>query len=104
MRDKREHQRAILEVPVRVHPKNGPVWETQSLDISIGGMFLAGKSEVEIGAEVTLAFQLPKLGDVNMPGFVRWTSERGIGIQFGLIGPRETHAIGGLVRRQAVAS
>jgi hypothetical protein len=67
-------------------------------------MFLAGKNGAEIGAEVTLIFELPKLGRVEMPGFIRWTSERGVGIQFGLIGPRETHAIGGLVRQQAVAS
>jgi type IV pilus assembly protein PilZ len=93
-----------LEVPVRVLPKNGAAWETASFDISVGGMFLAGKNGAEIGVEVTLIFELPKLGRVEMPGFIRWTSERGVGIQFGLIGPRETHAIGGLVRQQAVAS
>lgn len=104
MRDKRQYQRAVLEVPVRVLAKNGAAWETHSFDISVGGMLLSGQSAVEIGAEVTLTFELPKLGKVNMPGFVRWSSERGVGIQFGLIGPRETHAIGGLVRQQAVAS
>lgn len=104
MREKRQHQRAVLDVPVRVLPKDGATWETRSFDISLGGMLLAGSSGVEIGAEVTLVFDLPKLGEVQMPGFVRWSSERGIGIQFGLIGPRETHAIGGLVRQRAVVS
>jgi len=104
LREKRQHQRAVLEVPVRVVPKDGPAWETQSLDISIGGMLLAGESAAQIGTEVTLSFELSKLGLVNMPGYIRWTSSRGVGVQFGLLGPREVHAIGGLVREQAVAS
>ncbi len=104
MREKRQHQRAELEVPVRVVQQDGASFETRSFDISVGGMFLAGRSEAAIGSEVTLVFELGKLGTVQMPGFVRWTSERGFGIQFGLIGPREVHAIGGLVRQQAVAS
>lgn len=104
MREKRQHQRAVLEVPVRVVPKEGQAWETQSVDISLGGMMLVGESSVAIGSEVTLTFELSKLGVVEMPGFVRWSSARGIGIQFGLIGPREVHEIGGLVRQQAVAS
>lgn len=107
MRDKRQYQRAVLQVKVRVVPKNSAAWETwetESFDISVGGMLLAGQSAAKIGEEVVLVFELPKLGEVQMPGFVRWSSERGIGIQFGLIGPRETHAIGGLVRQQAFAS
>ncbi len=104
MREKRQHHRAVLEVPVRVVPKDGQSWETQSLDISIGGMLLTGTSPAPIGSEVTLSFELSKLGVVSMPGYIRWTSARGVGIQFGLIGPREVHAIGGLVREQAVAS
>lgn len=104
MRDKRQYQRAVLQAKVHVLSKNGEAWETESFDISVGGMLLTGTSAAKIGEEVTLTFELPKLGKVQMPGFVRWSSERGVGIQFGLIGPRETHAIGGLVRQQAVAS
>lgn len=105
MREKRQHQRAVLEVPVRVIPTDGPPWETRSLDISVGGMLLFGESASKIGTEVMLSFELSsKLGLVNMPGYIRWASARGVGIQFGLIGPREVHAIGRLVREQAVAS
>jgi hypothetical protein len=72
----------------------------ESIDISVGGMFLGPCTEAKIGAEVTLEFELGKLGQVSLPGFIRWTAERGVGVQFGLLGPRETHAIGGLVRKQ----
>lgn len=78
-------------------------WETDSVDISLGGMFLHGDSLVPIGDEVVLEFELPKLGVVQMPAFVRWTSARGFGVQFGLIGPRETHVIGRLIRAQSEA-
>lgn len=100
MRDKREHQRATLEVDVQVAVPGVVSWTAQSVDISLGGMFLLGESQAVIGTEITLTFELPKLGRVTMPGFVRWSSARGFGVQFGLMGPRETHAIGGLVRKQ----
>jgi type IV pilus assembly protein PilZ len=73
-----------------------------SIDISVGGMFLGPSPQAEIGAEVTLEFELGKLGPVSLPGFIRWTAERGFGVQFGLLGPRETHAIGLLVRKQGL--
>ena len=104
MREKRVHQRATLDVVVHVQAKGGADWETRSVDISVGGLFLTGQSEAEIGSEVVLALELPKLGAVELPGFIRWTAERGFGVQFGLLGARETHAIGNLVRKQPVAS
>lgn len=104
MREKRQHQRADLQVLVRITSKDGTVWETESVDISVGGMFLGGQSQVPIGVEVTLSFEMPKLGAVELPGYVRWTAERGFGVQFGLLGARETHAIGTLVRKQSLAS
>jgi hypothetical protein len=31
--------------------------------------------------------------DVELPGVVRWSNEGGFGVQFGLLGARETHSI-----------
>jgi hypothetical protein len=100
LREKRQHQRATLDVPVLVNTKGGTNWETRSVDISVGGMFLTGVSNAEIGTEVVLELELPKLGQVGLPGFIRWTAVHGFGVQFGLLGARETHAIGYLVRKQ----
>jgi len=72
--------------------------QAPSRDISLGGMFLDGLCPVRIGTEVTLSFELPRLGEVKIPGFVRWTTPTGFGVQFGLIGARETHAVGALIR------
>lgn len=98
MRDKRQYQRAEFSVPVHLSAKDGSDWTAESIDISVGGLFVAGFSAAPIGTEVSLKFELPPLGEVRLPAFVRWTSARGFGLQFGLLGAKETHAIGKLVR------
>jgi PilZ domain len=97
LREKRQHQRAELVTTISVESQDELVWKTQSRDISLGGMFLDGASPVPIGIEVYLRFEMPGLGEVRLPGFVRWNTRDGFGIQFGLIGARITHAIGAMI-------
>lgn len=98
VREKRQHHRAALDVPVSVRGTAGGSWSARSQDVSIGGMFLSAVEAPGIGLEVKLEFELPGLGSVELPAFVRWTKDGGFGVQFGLLGARETHAIGKLVR------
>jgi hypothetical protein len=37
--------------------------------------------------------------DLKLPGTVRWAKPGGLGIQFGLLGARETHSIAQLLKR-----
>lgn len=74
--------------------------DVESRDISYGGMFLVGQSPCPVGTELVLMFDLPGIGRAQVPGFVRWHRADGFGVQFGLIGARETHAIGQLIRSQ----
>ncbi len=97
MREKRQHQRAELVTTVHVGTKQDLVWQTESRDISLGGMFLDGTSPAPIGTEVDLRFEMPGLGEVSLPGYIRWNTREGFGIQFGLIGARVTHAIGAMI-------
>jgi type IV pilus assembly protein PilZ len=60
-------------------------------------MFLLADTAPAIGTDVTVACSLPKL-DARLPAVVRWTKPGGFGVQFGLLGARETHALGLLVR------
>jgi type IV pilus assembly protein PilZ len=101
LREKREYQRAPLDVTVKITSPEGREWETVSIDISVGGMFLGGLAPLETGSSVTLQFALARLGQVSLPAFIRWSAPSGFGVQFGLLGARETHAIGGLVRQAA---
>lgn len=73
----------------------------ESMDISLGGTSIgvAGAAGLpELGASVHLAIELPTLGPVKLPAFVRWVRGDAVGLQFGLIGARETHVIGRIVR------
>lgn len=98
MREKRQYQRAALTTSVTIRASDETTWEATSRDVSLGGMFLKGTCPMAVGTEVTLVFDLPRLGQVSVPAFLRWTTSDGFGVQFGLLGARETHAIGGLVR------
>jgi len=79
----------------------GGTLTAQSLDISLGGTSIGvtdAAERPELGASVRLAFELPTLGAVTLPAFVRWVRGDSVGLQFGLIGARETHVIGRIVR------
>ncbi|HEY2509708.1 MAG TPA: PilZ domain-containing protein [Polyangiaceae bacterium] len=68
-------------------------------DISLGGMFVATEFVPPFGAEVTVHLALvdgePEL---VLPAIVRWTRPDGMGLQFQLLGARETFAITEVVR------
>ena len=98
MTDKRQHQRAELTIDVVVQLKDGSSVPARSSDVSQGGMFLASDAGLAFGTEVTIVCPLPRLENARLPGIVRWTKPGGFGVQFGLLGARETHALGQLVR------
>jgi type IV pilus assembly protein PilZ len=63
-------------------------------DISVGGMFVVVEEPPPFNAEVIVRIILPEqLEELVLPGVVRWTRDDGMGVQFGLLGVRETHAI-----------
>ncbi len=69
-------------------------------DISIGGMFIETPSPGGFGQSVTVHLCLPGRDDIfSLPGVVRWVKSGGMGVQFGLLGAVETHAITELGRQ-----
>jgi type IV pilus assembly protein PilZ len=70
-------------------------------DISVGGVFVQANAAPTFGSKVTLVITLPGLkSQSRLPGVVRWNKPDGFGVQFGLLGARETHAITQLMRAQ----
>jgi Tfp pilus assembly protein PilZ len=68
-------------------------------DISVGGMFIETEAPASFGSGIVVRFRLPgHKEEMVMQGVVRWTRADGMGVQFGLLGARETHAITELVR------
>ncbi len=71
-----------------------------SKDISLGGMFIDTAFPAAFGAAVLVGFTLPGHPPLLVSGTVRWTSGGGMGVQFGLIGARETYAITEIERQR----
>jgi len=94
--DLRRHQRAPIDVAVEFGAK-GSTERTagRAKDVSVGGMFIVTTTPLSFGAELVVHVTLPgQKSPFALPGVVRWSkTDEGMGVQFGLIGARETHAI-----------
>jgi type IV pilus assembly protein PilZ len=93
--DLRRFRRTALVLPVVFTVRDS--WETFdgiARDISLGGMFIESPSAPSFGAAILVRAALPgRREQLLLPGIVRWRGHKGAGIQFGLLGARETHAI-----------
>ncbi len=104
MMEKRRYERKSVNLPVTFIVK-GRSEEPQSgvgRDISIGGIFIETPVSAPFNTELIIRVQLRMasgaLGQFDLPGRVRWTRSGGMGVQFGLLGAQETHAITELTR------
>lgn len=99
MHDKRTHPRVPFQADVTCEVSGAPVIKGQAHDISIGGMFIESEARVSFGTQVTIVVRLPNTkADSRLPGVIRWLKPGGFGVQFGLLGARETHAISELLK------
>ncbi|MGD0523983.1 MAG: PilZ domain-containing protein [Polyangiaceae bacterium] len=96
MAELRRHQRAPIDVPVEFVAKGSSErTAARSRDVSVGGMFILTATPLPFGADLVLHVTLPgQKSAFALPGVVRWSKTgEGMGVQFGLLGARETHAI-----------
>lgn len=94
MQDKRVHPRVVVELTVSCEPKGLPAFPGLAKDISVGGMFIETTGTMEFGGELTIVIRIPGTKtDSRLPAVVRWVKPGGFGVQFGLLGARETHAL-----------
>jgi hypothetical protein len=96
--EKRRHARTVINLPVHFARKGGTTWEAGvGTDISLGGIFIESQIAAPFGAEIIVRVQLKtasgNMADFDLPGVVRWVRSGGMGVQFGLLGVHETHAI-----------
>jgi hypothetical protein len=95
----RRYQRAPLDVPVEFALKGSEGAASRragrSRDISLGGMFIVTEAPAAFGVDLVIHITLPgQRGAFALPAVVRWSrTGEGMGVQFGLMGARETHAI-----------
>jgi type IV pilus assembly protein PilZ len=95
----RRHHRVPFTEPVVFGRKGSDKRSNgESTDISLGGMFVKTATPEPFGADIVIHIHVP--GEpmaYALPGIVRWTNSSGMGVQFGLLGARETHTITELV-------
>ena len=90
-REKRISPRVAFSTVVNIAFTNWS-WKALSKDVSICGMFLISNNFPKIGSKINVQFELQGK-KVQIPSTVRWVSELGFGIEFGLIGAQITHDI-----------
>ena len=94
MEEKRRHQRVRLAIDIICKPAGGEPFKAVAKDISLGGMFVASEVNPTFGTQMTIEILLPgQKAPFNLPSVVRWNLPEGFGVQFGLLGAKETHAL-----------
>jgi hypothetical protein len=97
--DKRNHPRVPVIAEVTCEVSGAASISGQAKDISIGGIFIESEAQVTFGTQVSIVLRLPNTkADLHLPGVIRWMKPGGFGVQFGLLGARDTHAISELFK------
>ncbi len=97
MHEKRRFPRQPVELSLTVHTTDGQTIVGKGRDISLGGVFIEAAPTLAFATHVEVELTLPDLGLTRLPAIVRWNKVDGMGLQFGLLGARQTHAISNLV-------
>jgi type IV pilus assembly protein PilZ len=100
IREKRQHVRTPINKACSIEQGGASVLSAVLRDLSVGGAFVATPSTLAFGSEITLVFALDgQTAPLRLPGVVRWAQPDGFGMQFGLLGARETHALTQLTKK-----
>ena len=98
MPENRQHPRKIIASEVVFQVGEGPHVQARCRDLSLGGMFIETAAPLPYGAALRLHLSLPGLrGGATIDAIVRWSTPEGMGVQFGSMGARETHALTRLI-------
>ncbi len=90
--ERRRNVRKIVDLPGELAHGEAPPAAARVADLSIGGAFIIIDPMPAFGSAVPLRFELAGQR-LELDGVVRWTKPRGVGVQFGVLGARETYLI-----------
>jgi len=92
--ESRKHPRKEVHPPVAFQLGDGPRVDGICHDIGLGGMFIETNQPGRFGQAVRVFLTLPGLkSEAVVQATIRWTKTTGMGVQFGVMGARETHAL-----------
>lgn len=99
MHEKRAYSRIVVRIAVTCTTEGGRGLSGLTRDVSVGGVYIDASEIPAFGTKVTVELDTPELKGLKMPGIVRWTKGDGFGVQFQLLGARETHGLAKIVTR-----
>ena len=92
MNENRKHPRAPISSPVTFQVGDGPRVQARCVDLCLGGMFIETGAPASYGTPVRVFVRFPGC-DAEIEAITRWSTPSGMGVQFGSMGARETHAL-----------
>ena len=94
MTEHRHYPRKNFTSPVAFQRGEGPRVEAECHDVSLGGMYIETAEPLPYGTALRVFLRLPGLArEAQIDAIVRWWKPTGMGVQFGVMGARETHAL-----------
>lgn len=105
MHEKRRHTRVAVHVPIACEPKDGvafAVFPAVAVDLSVGGVYVEAEFVPAFGVELVLVGDFPGAPRMRLPSVVRWVKPGGFGVQFGLLGAKETHALAAVMQKARI--
>jgi PilZ domain-containing protein len=99
VREKRQHQRVDVRFEVLCVWEGQPDVSAYARDVSLGGMFIELSQVPAFGVSFTVVTDGMAPRTVRMPVTVRWVTPEGCGVQFGLLGAYETHALVNFIKK-----
>lgn len=94
VQEKRKFPRKAVDLPASFTGPSGERVAAVCVDVSLGGAYVATEAPASFGASIELTLRLAAADrEIEIPCIVRWTKADGMGVQFGLMGARETHLI-----------
>ena len=99
-RDRRIHPRVPLTVPVRVAEYGGAQWDATSVDVSVGGIRLSGRTNARTGSVARLTFTPPDGGTtLTIMALLVRMDIAGYAFSFVKLGPGEADRLRLLIER-----
>lgn len=93
MHEKRAHSRVSFKIQVTCTTEGGAVVTGITRDLSVGGAFIESTEIPAFGSKVSVSLAVPGSTDLAISGIVRWTKPDGFGVQFQLLGAKETYLL-----------
>ena len=92
-RNRRVHQRHEIVLPVVLVVDDREI-EASTVNLSLGGMYIATAQQVPYGTRLKVRVRLPALKEESsIEATCRWTHTDGIGVQFGSLRAAEVWAL-----------